>query len=239
MARKMEDKYILYAQQAPKSPIAEAYRTLRTNLNFAAMGQAYRSILMSSVNPQDGKSSTASNLAVVLAQTGNKVILVDADLRKPVQHKIFRIANEKGLTNCLAQNMDIEEAAHKGLIDNLTILSSGPIPPNPAEMLGSDQARALWPALLEKYDYVIIDAPPILAVTDASILAAQVDGVVMVVNSGDTRTDHAREAKEQLQKANAHLIGVVLNKVKMESSDYQYYYYYSQEGSEKNTGMRF
>lgn len=239
MAKKPEADYKLFAQQAPKSPLAEAYRTLRTNLNFAAMGQAYRSILISSVNPQDGKSSTAANLAVVLAQTGNKVILVDADLRKPVQHKIFGVGNEKGLTNCLAQKMRIEEAAHKGLIDSLTVLTSGPIPPNPAEMLGSEQARSLWPVLLEKYDYVIIDAPPILAVTDASILAAQVDGVVMVVNSGDTRIDHAREAKQQMQKANAHLIGVVLNKVKMETSEYQYYYYYSQESPERSTGIRF
>jgi len=239
MAGKHENDYTLYAHKAPKSPLAEAYRTLRTNLNFAEMDQAYRSILISSVNPQDGKSITAANLAVVLAQTGTKVILVDCDLRKPIQHKIFQVGNEKGITNCLAQNIEVEEVVQEVEIENLNILTSGPIPPNPAEMLGSERAKALWLLLLEKYDYVIIDAPPILAVADASILAAQVDGVVMVINSGDTRIDLAREAKEQLQKASAHLIGVILNKVKMNSSDYQYYYYYSQDSSDKQTGIKF
>lgn len=239
MAKKAYSELTLYAHESPKSPMAEAYRTLRTNLNFAAMGRDYRSILISSTNPRDGKSQTAANLAVVMAQSGNKVILVDADLRKPMQHRIFQLPNDRGLTNCLAQNRKVKEVAHNGKIENLTILTSGPIPPNPSEMLGSDRAKALWSALLEQYDYVILDSPPILAVADAAILSAQVDGVVLVINSGDTRIDMAREAKEQLQKANANIIGVVLNKVKMNSSDYQYYYYYSENDTQKNGKIRF
>ncbi len=229
MARKHDNVYELYAHQSPRSPIAEAYRTLRTNLGFAGLEQSYRSILISSVNPQDGKSVVASNLAVVLAQTGKKVILVDCDLRKPVLHKIFAIGNEQGLTNYLMQDIAIEEAAQKEVIENLTIMSSGPIPPNPAEMLESEKIRAMWPILLQKYDYVIVDGPPILAVADASILASQVEGVILVVYSGDTRINLAREAKAQLQKAQAKLIGVVLNKVKMTRKEYQYYYYYGSD----------
>lgn len=229
MARKHDNVYELYAHQSPRSPIAEAYRTLRANLGFAGLEQSYRSILISSVNPQDGKSVVASNLAVVLAQTGKKVILVDCDLRKPVLHKIFAIGNEQGLTNYLMQDIAIEEAAQKEVIENLTIMSSGPIPPNPAEMLESEKIRAMWPILLQKYDYVIVDGPPILAVADASILASQVEGVILVVYSGDTRINLAREAKAQLQKAQAKLIGVVLNKVKMTRKEYQYYYYYGSD----------
>lgn len=235
MPQKHEREYELFAHKYPKSPIAEAYRTLRTNLSFAAMDKSYRSILVTSVSPQDGKSTNAANLAVVLAQDGNKVILIDCDLRKPVLHKIFQLENKQGLTNCLLQKIEVEQLAHTGMVDNLTILTSGPIPPNPAEILGSDRIKSLLPALKEKFDYVIIDAPPIMAVTDASIISAQVDGVLMVVNYGVTRNDLAREAQEQIKKANANLIGVILNKVKMDDHGYQYYYYYSNESSSSSS----
>jgi len=216
--------------------MAEAYRTLRTNLGFAGMDQPCRSILVTSCNPLDGKSTIVSNLAVVMAQAGNKVILVDCDLRKPLQHKVFQVENFQGLTNCILQRLDVEEVAHRGLVENLTVLTSGPIPPNPAEILNSERTRSLWKTLLEKYDYVFIDSPPVLAVTDASILSTQVDGAILVVRSGVTRKDLAREAKEQFAKANARLIGVVLNQVKMDANDYyQYYYYYSHESALNKT----
>jgi capsular exopolysaccharide synthesis family protein len=234
--KKAVREHELITNTSPKSAMAEAYRTLRTNLGFASMDQPCRSILVSSTNPQDGKSTVISNLAVVMAQAGHKVIIIDCDLRKPMQHKIFQVENFQGFTNCIMQKLDVEEVAHTGLVDNLTVLTSGPIPPNPAEILSSDRTRSLWKTLTEKYDYVFIDSPPVMAVTDASILSTQVDGVILVVRSGVTRIDMARNAKEQFAKANARLIGVVLNQVKMDASDYyQYYYYYSHESAPSKT----
>jgi len=239
MAKKKEEEYQLITHKSPKSPIAEAYRTLRTNLGFTEMDSACRSIMVSSANPNEGKSTVIANLAVVMAQAGNKVILVDCDLRRPIQHKIFGVENYHGFTNSLLQKTDIEEIAYQGLVDNLTVLTSGPIPPNPSEILGSEHTCSLWASLLEKYDYVFIDSPPVLAVADASILSTQVDGVILVVKAAETRTDMVREAKEQLKKANARLIGVVLNQVKIDSQDYHhYYYYYSNDNNNKKTGLR-
>ncbi|MGE5458875.1 MAG: CpsD/CapB family tyrosine-protein kinase [Methanobacterium sp.] len=229
MAGKIARQYELFAHKYPKSSMAEAYRTLRTNLGFASMDKSYRSILFSSTSPRDGKSSVASNLAVVMAQAGNRVVLIDADLRKPVQHRIFETDNRLGFTNCLIKDVEVETALHNGMVENLYVLTSGPIPPNPAEILASSRTEAILQELLEKYDYVFIDAPPVLAVTDAAILSTIVDGVVLVVSYGTTRNDLARKACEQFEKANAKVIGVVLNQVKMETSDYKYYYYYSHD----------
>ncbi|SHJ73254.1 CpsD/CapB family tyrosine-protein kinase [Desulfofundulus thermosubterraneus] len=227
----------LIAHKHPKSAAAEAYRVLRTNLGFAALDHPCRSILVTSAGPEDGKSTTAANLAVVLAQAGNKVILVDCDLRKPVLHKIFEVENHRGLTNCLLQNLDPAEVSKNGLVENLTLVTSGPIPPNPAELLGSGRVRALWPALLERFDYLIVDSPPVLAVTDASLLAAQVDGVILVVRAATTRVEIAREARDQLLKASARIIGVVLNQVKMPARDYHYYYYYHRREKEEEVRL--
>jgi len=225
----MENRELI-THKNPKSPMAEAYRTLRTNLGFAAVDKSYRSIMMSSSNPQDGKSTTIANLAVALAQAGHKVIIVDCDLRKPVLHSIFEVDNNYGITNYLLKKMSLDDVIHTGIVDQLSLITSGPIPPNPAELLGSERTKSLWPTLLETYDYVLIDAPPVLAVADASILASQVDGVILVVRSGNTRIDLAQEAKEQLQKANATIIGAVLNQYKMNTKDHHYYYYYSHKG---------
>ena len=230
MAKHVSTIERLVTHEHPKSPAAEAYRTLRTNLGFTFIDSPCRSILFTSTNPQDGKSTTLSNIAVTMAQAGNRVIAVDCDLRKPMLHKIFELENLRGLTNTMMQQLSLEEAVHKNVIDKLDILTSGPIPPNPAEMLASGRSKALWTKLAETYDYVLIDSPPVLAVADASILATQVDGVILVIRSAGTRIDLAKEAKDQLLKANANIIGTVLNQLKMESKDYQYYYYYAHEG---------
>lgn len=230
MAKKRNaDSYELLSHEQPKSPIAEAYRILRTNLGFTGMDNPCRSIMLSSPNPQDGKSTVTANLAVVMAQAGNKVIVVDCDLRKPAQHNIFKVDNSRGYTNCLAQKMEADKLVHHNLIENLSLLTSGPIPPNPAELLESETARLLWPQLLQDYDFVLIDTPPVLAVTDASILASQVDGVILVVRADETRIDLAQEARKQLLNASANLLGVVLNQVALKRNDSQYYYYYSHE----------
>ncbi|AEG15650.1 capsular exopolysaccharide family [Desulfofundulus kuznetsovii DSM 6115] len=229
--------YELITHKHPRSPVAEAYRVLRTNLGFSGLDRPCRSILVTSAGPEDGKSTTAANLAVVLAQAGNKVILVDCDLRKPTQHRIFEVENHRGLTNCLLQNLDPAEVSKNGLVENLTLVTSGPIPPNPAELLGSGRVRALWPALLERFDYLIIDSPPVLAVTDAALLAAQVDGVILVIRAATTRVEIAQEARDQLLKANARIIGVVLNQVKMPARDYHYYYYYHRREKEEEVRL--
>jgi protein-tyrosine kinase len=218
----------------PKSITTEAYRALRTNLGFAGIDQNFRSILISSPSPRDGKSTVTANLGIVLAQAGSKVIIVDCDLRKPMQHKIFSVQNNWGLTTHLAQHMPLELAVRKAPVDkveNLNVLTSGPIPPNPAELLNSQRVRDFWPVLLEQYDYVLVDAPPVLAVTDASILAPQMDGVIMVARYGVTRKEQVQETRDQFMKAKANIIGVVLNQAKMDANDYQYYHYYSQDDS--------
>lgn len=217
----------LITYKKPRSVVAEAYRVLCTNLGFAGVDKSLKTILITSAQTQDGKSTIAANLAVATAQAGFKVILVDCDLRKPVQHKIFQIPNTTGFTNCIITNADVERTAHSLSVNNLKILTCGPIPPNPTEILNSERSQLLWNNLRANYDYVFIDSPPILAAADASILASRVDGVIMVIRSGATRIEAAVEVKNQLAKANSHLIGVVLNRAKISSKSY--YSYYSSE----------
>jgi len=227
----------LITSSNPKSPIAEAYRTLRTNIGFASVDKQYRTILVSSANPQDGKSTTAANLGVAMAQAGKRVILVDCDLRKPLMHKIFQQENSCGFSNLIMQGLPVSDVA-KTFMENLDLITSGPIPPNPSEMLSSAKTRSLWSELSKIYDYVLIDSPPVLAVADASILASQAEGVLMVVRSGSTRNDFARRAKEQLLTANADIIGTVISGMKQDTQDYQYYYYYAaNENENEKTGF--
>lgn len=232
-----KENVALITQRHPRSAVAEAYRTLRTNLGFASVDHACRSILVTSPGPEHGKSTTAANLAIVLAQAGQKVLLADCDLRKPDIHRLFSLDNAAGLTNTLIQGRDPVELAHPGPVKNLTVLTSGPVPPNPAELLGSDRVRSLWPQLLERFDSVIIDTPPVLAVTDSVLLSRQIDGVILVVSAGVSRVEVIQQAKEQLAKASARIIGVVLNKVKIPSRDYHYYYYYHRD--EEQEKIRF
>lgn len=238
MERFKNDGYAvsLITHRSPRSALAEAYRTLRTNLGFAAVDHPCRTLLVTSPGPEDGKTTTAANLAVALAQAGNTVLLVDADLRKPSVHKIFQVENVRGLTNCLLLDVDPLSLAVSGPAENLFLLTSGPIPPNPAELLGSAKARALWPGLLERFAYVVVDSPPVLAVTDSSLLASQVDGVLLVIRT-TTRVEIAGGAKDQLLKANARIVGVILNRVKMPSRGYRYYYYYHYRGKEKEVQL--
>jgi capsular exopolysaccharide synthesis family protein len=209
--------------KSPKSAMAEAYRVLCTNLGFTGMERPFHSVLITSALPEDGKSTITSNLAVVTAQAGYKVMLVDCDLRKPIMHKIFQLPNNMGFTNCVLNDMDPEQAAYDLSLSNLKVLTSGPIPPNPAEILNSSRTRAIWNILMSKYDYIFIDSPPLLTVTDASIIAAQVDTSILVVRSGVTRYEIARQAQDQLNNAKSHIIGVVLNQVKPEANYYGYY----------------
>lgn len=225
----------LIVKNDPKSPVSEAYRTLRTNIQFANLDDNIKTILVTSSGPGEGKSTTATNLALTLAETGSKVIIIDCDLRKPNVHKQFGISNVKGLSNILAKGTLFEDACNK-FMDNLTVVTSGTIPPNPAEMLASNKMKLFLQDLNDKYDYIIIDTPPVIAVTDAQILAAGADGVLLVVSSKQADRDAAIRAKTLLLKVNAKILGVLLNKVDKKSrSSYGYYYYYGKEGKEVNS----
>lgn len=208
----------------PKSSTAEQYRTIRTNIQFSSIDKEIRTIMVTSASPAEGKSTTTANLAVVFAQQGKRVLLVDADLRKPTAHYTFGMNNVFGLTNVLTKQTELNEAIKQSKEDKLDILTSGPIPPNPAELLSSRAMEEFLKKSKELYDVVIFDTPPVLAVTDAQVLANKCDGTVLVVSSGKTEKESAQKTKELLTNAQAKILGVVLNNKKMDSNDYYYYY---------------
>jgi len=212
-----------------RSPIAEAYRHLRTSLLLSSAGTPPKTILVTSSQPSEGKTTTAINTAFMLAQTGAEVVIVDCDLRRPRLHAHFNLSNARGLTNCLSgESKDLESLLQTyDKQPNLKLLPSGPIPPNPAELLGSEEMRRLLVSLSEKFAHVIVDSPPAISFTDASILSTFVDGVVLVVHGGRSSRAVVRRAKQQLLDVGAHIFGVVLNNVKIESHDYYYAGYYS------------
>jgi len=209
----------------PRSPISEAYRTLRTNLDFSSFDKPLRTMVVTSAGPEEGKSTTLANLAVTMAQTGKKVILADCDLRRPSQHEIFGLRNDRGVTSMMVMSAAMETPPFQSIaaVPDLLILTSGPTPPNPSEILGSQRMTEIIEALKKRADMVLFDAPPIIAVTDAAVLAAKLDGVLLVVNAGKTKRDHAQKAKALLEKVNARLVGAVLNNVKLEPSLHRYY----------------
>jgi capsular exopolysaccharide synthesis family protein len=213
----------LITKISPKSPIAEQYRTIRTNIQFSTIDEEVQTLMITSPGPGEGKSTTIANLAVVFAQQGKKTLLVDTDLRKPTVHYTFNMTNTFGLTNVITKQMGLMEAA-VSVEDNLYILPSGPIPPNPAELLGSKAMNEFLSAAKEQFDIILFDTPPVVAVTDAQILANKCDGTILVVSSGKTGIEEGNKAKELLMAAKAKLMGVVLNNRKMKESQYYYYY---------------
>lgn len=216
----------------PKSPVAEAFRILRTNLQFSALDRELRTMLVTSAGPGEGKSTITLNLAIAIAQSGKNIILVDADLRKPVVHKRLGLRNEIGLTNILVHG-PAEEVLQESAVSNLKVLTSGPIPPNPAEMLASGMMDKVQNFLKERAEMVLFDCPPVVAVTDAAVLSRKVDGVLLVVQLGAVEREAARQAKTLLENVKAPLLGIVINNV-AESAGYYYYYYYSGEGEEND-----
>ncbi|MEH6883235.1 CpsD/CapB family tyrosine-protein kinase [Priestia megaterium] len=214
----------LLAHNSPKDPVAEQYRTIRTNIQFSNVDQDIKTIVVTSSGAEEGKSTTTSNLATVYAQQGLKVLLIDADLRKPTGHYTFRLENHIGLTNVLTRQSTLAQAVQESEIPHLSVLTSGPIPPNPSELLASAQMAELLKEMKKQFDMIIFDTPPILAVADAQILANQVDGTILVVSSGKTEKDAALKSKELLSNAQGKLLGVVLNNRKVEEGNYYYYY---------------
>ncbi|MCP9494741.1 MAG: polysaccharide biosynthesis tyrosine autokinase [Pyrinomonadaceae bacterium MAG19_C2-C3] len=207
-----------------RSPVAEAYRHLRTSLLLSSAGQPPRSVLVTSSQPSEGKTTTAVNTAMMLAQTGVEVLILDCDLRRPRIHAHFGLPNSRGLTNYLAGENTLDDVMHSyERLPNLKVMSSGPVPPNPAELLGSDEMRRLIHTLQTRFTHIIIDSPPTISFTDAAILSTLTDGVMLVVHGGRSSRSIVRRARQQLLDVGAHIYGIVLNNVKLESSDYNYY----------------
>ena len=209
--------------KAPKSIAAESYRTLRTNIQYSSFDKKYKVIVVTSSEAGEGKSTTSGNLALCLAQDDKKVILIDCDLRKPSIHKKFKVSNLVGLSDVIIGKADFKTAINK-YSDNLILLTSGKIPPNPSEMLSSKAMKSLLEGLKEKFDYVILDTPPVQAVTDSQILSTKADGTILVVRSENTKRDAVHSAINLLKKVNANIIGTVLNGVDVSRNKYYYYY---------------
>lgn len=210
----------------PKSPISEAYRSLRTNIEFSAVDTEIRTIMVTSAGPGEGKSTTVSNLAVSYAQSEKKVLIIDADLRKPTLHHTFVQSNRQGLTSVLTNQVKAADVIRETEIENLYVITSGPIPPNPSEILSSRRMTSLIDEMKEQFDIIIVDTPPALAVTDAQIVAAKCDGVLMVVDFGKVKRDLAIKVKNNLERVQARILGVVINNIDRDNAEAYYYYYY-------------
>ncbi len=220
----------LITHSRPKSPIAESYRSLRTAVQYASIEEPIRKILVASSVPQEGKSTTSANLAIVIAQSGSKTLLVDCDLRRPRQHAVFNTTREPGLVDCLVGNATLSDGIRPTEVPNLDILPSGSIPPNPSELIGSSRMRDVLHDLESRYDTIIIDSPPISAVTDAVILATLADTTVLVVRAHKTKMEFLEKSRESLERISMPLMGVVLNDFDVSqsygSASYKYYRYY-------------
>lgn len=216
-------------EDEPKSVAAESYRTLRTNLQYSSFDEEYKVIVVTSSEPGEGKSTTAGNLALSLSQGDKKVALIDCDLRKPSLHKKFKVSNTRGLSDVIIGKEEITSVFQR-YNENLVIVTSGKVPPNPSEMLSSKAMTALIEALRKVFDYVILDTPPVQAVTDAQILSTKADGTILVVRAQETKKDSVNNAINLLKKVKANIIGTVLNGVEVSKQNYYYYYGTESEG---------
>jgi non-specific protein-tyrosine kinase len=227
--------HVLVTVEKPRSTISESYRILRTSLESTSPESPPRTILITSSGPGEGKTTTSANLAVALAQAGNRVILVDADMRRASLHKLFGQDNNRGISTALMETGGHLMSAHwkNTAIDNLYLMPSGPLPPNPADILQSHRTAELVAGLREQFDTVILDSPPVLAVADPTLLARICDATLLVVLANTTRAGALQRAKEQLLQSGASLRGVALNRVTVLDDSYYYYHYYNYYGSDK------
>lgn len=211
----------LIAYALPTSPAAEAYRAFRTNLHYSSIDKKIKSLIITSPTAQDGKTVTAANLAISMANAGSSVLLIDADLRKPTVHKQFRISNAKGLTEVLIDDLSIDKALKTFKdIPNLSVLTSGIIPPNPSELLASDKMEELIKELSPRFDIIIIDTPPIVCVSDGIGLSGKADGIILAIAAQQTKINNAQDALEALRKVGANILGVVMTKVRNKKMSY-------------------
>ncbi|MHB8619472.1 MAG: CpsD/CapB family tyrosine-protein kinase [Chloroflexota bacterium] len=208
----------------PRSAAAEAFRTLRTNIQFKSLDNPVRTIMITSSAPEEGKSTVVANLAMSLAQTGAAVTVVDCDLRRPSLHTLFDLPNERGLTSLMLSQEGVRQFLQRNEAAGLNVLTSGPLPPNPSELLGSKRMEGVIRELRDGADYVVFDTPPVLNVTDAAVLATKVDGTILVLSAGKARRDAAKQAKRTLEELSVRFLGVVMNNVKAERDANRRYY---------------
>ncbi len=222
---------------APKSPVSEAYRTFRTNIQFSNLDSPPQTILVTSPGPGEGKSTTVANLAITFAQMGTKTVLMDTDFRRPILHSIFGLEKETGITNYLAAKAPLETVIKKTAVPNLDVITCGVIPPNPSELLASEKMKGFLEQLKARYQMILFDTPPVIAVTDAAVLSLFLDGVVLLTSARQTSQQALARAKTLLENVKAKILGVVLNKVEAKSTygSYNYYYYYHYYGDRKET----
>jgi capsular exopolysaccharide synthesis family protein len=209
-----------------KAPVAEAYRTLRTNLQFSQLDRPIKTILITSSIRGEGKTTTSVNLGIILAQTGKKILIVDTDLRRPRIHRAFNTGRDVGLTNLLMGESTLDDVVIPADVPNLWILPSGPLPPNPAELVATERMRSLINYMSSKYDIVLFDSPPLVAVTDAALLATEVDGLLLVVEAGALPRELLKQGLDRLNNVKANILGTILNNVNLQKGSYYYYYYH-------------
>lgn len=223
----------LITRTDPRSPASEAFRLVRANLKFSQVQGRFKTILITSSGPAEGKSTLAANLALAMAQAGSTILLVDCDLRRPGQHRTFNLKNRQGLTNVLIRAQSWNQVVQATDVPGLSLVASGPIPPNPSELLGSEPMKEFLESTASKYDAVVLDTPPVVAVSDALVLAPLVDGIILVIRAGKTRVDQIMEAKKLLENANGRIVGAVVNAAKPNGKSYYYYHYYASDGKER------
>ena len=230
------DSYGYGGYKGSRSPVAEAFRVLRTNLQFAAIDKELKVILITSTSPDEGKSTVAQYIAQTISQTGKKVVVLDADLINPTLHRRFNIPNQRGLSNLIVGDVDFTVSTCIKEYPNLSVITSGPIPPNSSELLGSTRMKHVMDRLREEYDMIIMDTPPLLPVTDAAVASSLADGVILVVQVGRTRSGEVRRAQEVLEAVHANLLGIVLNRARRRVDKYytRVYTAYSSEPAKPN-----
>lgn len=229
-SRRRHQKFQLISEEGKHSMAAEAYRTLRTNISLSQVDHPIQTLLVTSCVPREGKSTTVANLGVTFAMAQKRVLIVDADLRRPILHRLFGIPNTQGLTHTLSDTVEFDQVFNPTKIANLWVVTCGIIPPNPSELLGSQKMKVFLERAKQQFDIVLLDSPPISSLADASVLGAVVDGVLFIVKVNMANRDLIEKAKEQLETVGANIIGVVLNDVDVKRDGYyRYYYYYNYE----------
>lgn len=226
-----EDKHVKLTDKEVPFAVVESYKSIRTNVTFALSPFDKKIFIVSSMNPGEGKSTTSANIAIALAQGGNKVLLIDGDLRKSVQHKIFKLKNKKGLSSAIGKMADLDECIAKDVMKNLDVMPAGPIPPNPSELLASDSMSSILEKLSDRYATIIIDTPPVNVVTDSMELAKNVSGIIMVVRYGTTTTEDVEIAMKKVEFSKMNMLGFIMNGIKTKRhgkyySKYRYKKYY-------------
>lgn len=228
MSKKKKSNTTLITNDKPKSTISEKFRSIRSNIMFSRANNEIRDVLITSEKPGAGKSTIAANIAVTYAQAGYKTLIIDGDMRKPSQHYIFDVTNQNGLSNLIIGRTMRHEALKQTEIGNLDILSSGPVPPNPSELIGSQKFATIYQMLLEDYDFIVLDTPPVTTVTDAQIYARTVDNTILIIDVEKNDRNEVKNAQKLIENTGSHIIGTVLNKTKATKSS-SYYYYYGEE----------